>query len=360
MPYCTQCGDQIGEKDAFCKSCGFDQEGETGIRRSEGDAGEGTSASPPETHRKKNNAGVEKKDGSDWIEIASALLLSVAMIATAWCAYQAARWSGVQTANYATANAARTDSVKAVNRSVQEILIDAYLFVNWFYAIRTEDAVYQEFMESMLSNQLGVAADAWMDTDPVHNPTAPETPFDMPEYSNEPMKESDALDEYAGVKVGEAKESNQNSDNYVLLSVLFATVLFFSGISAKFNTRWLSIGLLAMGWLVFFAASNFVCPWALSWLIKVTSTIASFTTMPARATIPKKEAKPKGLPVMRRPAITPTTESGIATIITNGWRSEPNWRVITVMISATPTMSALHKLAKAWSLSSFSPVNRML
>lgn len=254
MPYCTQCGEQIGEKDAFCKSCGFDQESGTGRRRSEDEAGEGISTSPPETRRQSRNAEVERKDGSDWIEIVSALLLSIAMIATAWCAYQAARWSGVQTANYAAANAARTDSVKAVNHSVQEILIDAYLFVNWFYAIRTEDAVYQEFMESMLSNQLGVAADAWMDTDPVHNPTAPETPFDMPEYSNEPIRESAALDDHAGVKVEEAKEANQNSDNYVLLSVLFAAVLFFAGISAKFNTPWLSIGLLAMGWLVFFAA----------------------------------------------------------------------------------------------------------
>ena len=36
----------------------------------------------------------------------------------------------------------------------------------------------------------------------------------------------------------DARTANQNGDNYVLTAVLFATVLFFSGIASKLENRW--------------------------------------------------------------------------------------------------------------------------
>lgn len=46
-------------------------------------------------------------------EIAAAILLSIATVLTAWCAYQATRWSGVQSIRYAEASAARVESTRA-------------------------------------------------------------------------------------------------------------------------------------------------------------------------------------------------------------------------------------------------------
>ena len=68
----------------------------------------------------------EHKSHDKWVEIASALLLSLAMIASAWCAYQAARWSGVQTTRYNEASAARADATEnhvwSVWRSQSDII----------------------------------------------------------------------------------------------------------------------------------------------------------------------------------------------------------------------------------------------
>ena len=46
------------------------------------------------------------------LEVLSAILLSIATVASAWCAYQSARWNGVQAVSFSAANGARTESVR--------------------------------------------------------------------------------------------------------------------------------------------------------------------------------------------------------------------------------------------------------
>jgi len=36
----------------------------------------------------------------------------------------------------------------------------------------------------------------------------------------------------------DARTANQNGDNYVLTAVLFAAVLFFSGVASRLENRW--------------------------------------------------------------------------------------------------------------------------
>jgi hypothetical protein len=49
---------------------------------------------------------VEKDEREHWMEIASAILLALATVATAWCAYQSTLWAGVQTFRLAAAGKA--------------------------------------------------------------------------------------------------------------------------------------------------------------------------------------------------------------------------------------------------------------
>lgn len=195
---------------------------------------------------------VEHKSRDKWIEIAAAVLLSLAMIASAWCAYQASRWSGVQTTRYNEASAARAtateDHIWSTWRSQSDI--------NAFNAYQVERlAGNQEamdyFRENVFSDQLNSAFYAWEATDPYVNPDAPDTPFDMDEYQYTWYEEALAEGRYATEIVQEAKAANQQSDNYVLLTVLFATVLFFAGISTKFDSLHLKIITLTAGTLVF-------------------------------------------------------------------------------------------------------------
>jgi hypothetical protein len=113
----------------------------------------------------------------DWIEILSAAILALATIATAWCAYQSARWSGVMTIEFAKSNAARTESTKANTSGGQLAQIDVGLFLNWvdsYVAGETELAAF--ISNKWFSDELKVATDAWLATNPIENPDAPASP----------------------------------------------------------------------------------------------------------------------------------------------------------------------------------------
>jgi hypothetical protein len=49
----------------------------------------------------------------------------------------------------------------------------------------------------------------------------------------------------------EATQANQTADNYVLLTVIFAMVLFFGGISGKFKSRMVDLAMLILAYVLF-------------------------------------------------------------------------------------------------------------
>jgi hypothetical protein len=55
--------------------------------------------------------------------------------------------------------------------------------------------------------------------------------------------------------LNEAKAANTRADDYVLLTVLFASTLFFDGIGTKMQVRNLRIVLLSLGIVIFVATS---------------------------------------------------------------------------------------------------------
>ena len=76
---------------------------------------------------------VEKDDRNRWVEIACAVVLSLAMLASAWCAFQSTLWSGVQTFRLAAANKAGRESSKFTLAALQMRAFDAAMLINWSY-----------------------------------------------------------------------------------------------------------------------------------------------------------------------------------------------------------------------------------
>jgi len=72
----------------------------------------------------------------------------------------------------------------------------------------------------------------------------------MPEYRLPEQVAAEQMDQLAVEKFTEAGQADEHADNYVLLTVIFATVLFFSGISGKFQWRVIDGVVLAFGVIV--------------------------------------------------------------------------------------------------------------
>ncbi|MBN2168616.1 MAG: hypothetical protein JW738_05175 [Actinobacteria bacterium] len=188
----------------------------------------------------------------EWLEIFATVLLALATVFSAWSAYQAARWSGVEARMFNEANANRIYASEEADLADVDYDIDTELFVDYLDVLRIGDLeAVKTFEDNLFRNEMRIAVEAWLKTDPFNNPDAPETPFRMSEYKNVHKDKSKAFEKEARLRADEAREAIENSDRYVLLTVLFASVLFFAGICTKFKKPGNAVAILIMGYVVF-------------------------------------------------------------------------------------------------------------
>ncbi|MCI0456037.1 MAG: hypothetical protein L0Z62_03535 [Gemmataceae bacterium] len=184
---------------------------------------------------------VEEEKRKRWVEITCAFVLALATMGSAWCAYQSTLWGGVQTFRLAAAGRAGRGATQHALAALQLRAADAQLALAYTEARGRGDEKLAEFLRERFRPEAKIAFDAWLKTDPFNNPSAPMRPFEMKEYVQSEMQESKRLDEEAARMHNAAHEANQTSDTYVLLTVLFASVLFFGGIGGTFQSRRLRI-----------------------------------------------------------------------------------------------------------------------
>ncbi len=170
------------------------------------------------------------------MEAIATVLLSVATVATAWCAYQSTVFGGVEEFELHEAEATKGEVYAMRALTTQLKMLDVSLFTNWANANATGTKVLADFYESRFPPRLKKAFDAWSATDPLNNPTAPKHPFIMPEYKVAEEMRADSLQSVYASKVQAARNINSHSEHYVLLTVIFASVLFFGGIASNITS----------------------------------------------------------------------------------------------------------------------------
>src|SRR6202012_3372511 len=79
------------------------------------------------------------------------------------------------------------------------------------------------------------AFNAWLATDPAHNPNAPPGPSYMPQYVIPQQKLANTEDAQADAAFTSGSTAGGTADKYVRDTVFLATVLFLVGISGHFK-----------------------------------------------------------------------------------------------------------------------------
>ena len=169
-------------------------------------------------------------------EVIATVILAFATLATAWSGYQSARWGGAQSLKYSQAGALRTESTRASTKAGQIVQIDIGLFTNWINAFAVDNQELADFYEDRFRPEFTVAFETWLTTDPRNNPDAPKSPFSMPEYTVSLSQEADRLEQEASKTFEEGSVANQNSDNYILNTVVLASVLFLAGMQSRMKS----------------------------------------------------------------------------------------------------------------------------
>ncbi len=198
----------------------------------------------------KENTPDEKEHLKHFIELATAIIISLATIASAWCAYQGTLWGGIQTFRLSAVNALGRKSSEQTIRAGQMRTIDGILFIEYLKGKERHKDFLADFFYKRFRPEAKRATDAWLATNPFQNPQSPPHPFVMEEYSLEPEQKAKRLSEESAQKFEEARQANENSDKYIMITVLFASVMFFGGISTQFDTPRYRITLLIIGGIV--------------------------------------------------------------------------------------------------------------
>ena len=195
--------------------------------------------------------GPEPTPAERWLELVSTVLLALATVATAWAAYQSRQWTGEQAQGYSHATATRiaVNRVSAVaNRQSQ---IDVATFIQWVDAHEQGQTALADFYRARFRAEFKRAFAAWIATRPFESTGAPPTPFAMPQYRLKASDEADRMELKAAAASQSAKNANQRADDYMLAVVLFASALFFAGISTKLRSLRARVAILGLGCVFF-------------------------------------------------------------------------------------------------------------
>jgi hypothetical protein len=185
------------------------------------------------------------------VQVLSTVLLAVAAVATAWCSYQASRWTAEYRAASGHTNALRLEATRAQGLAEAEKQVDLATFIQWVDAYSLRRTELADFYFRRFRNEFRPAVLAWLKTKPLTNPAAPLSPFVMPQYKLAAARSVRQLDAEAELSSAKGERDNQRSTNYVLAVVRCTSSLFFAGMSKIGGSLRQQEVLLAIGWTVF-------------------------------------------------------------------------------------------------------------
>ncbi len=183
----------------------------------------------------------EKPERPRWTrrrEVATVVLLSITAVVTAWCGFQASKWGGEMSISFSQASSARIQAADAASGARDARQWDVTIWVQWVLADSRDDATLRSYVQERFSPELRTAFEEWDGT----GRTA-DGPFATDAYVPAGSDRAATLSAKADRQFDRALADNQQSDDYSLLTVLFALVLFFAAVSDRGSREWARIAL---------------------------------------------------------------------------------------------------------------------
>jgi hypothetical protein len=178
-------------------------------------------------------------------EIIAVFVLSVTAILTAWCGFESSKWSGEMSIQFSQASADRIRASDAASEARDAQQVDLAIYAQWVDARAAGNTQLETYVQARFTPEFAVAFDAWQNSGETLK-----SPFAEPSYVPAGQAESRMLSADADKKFATALQSNQRGDNYSLLTVLFALVLFFSAMSSRNRFPWVDWFLLGLAVII--------------------------------------------------------------------------------------------------------------
>jgi hypothetical protein len=160
------------------------------------------------------------------------IVLSITAVLTAWCGFESSQWGGEMSIAFSDASSARIEAARQSGVANAARQADLTIWGVYVQARARDDTALARYVEQRFTDHFRVAYRAWIAQG---EPT--DGPFKMKEYIPPGTSEAAAADERADSRFADALMFNQRGDNYTLLTVLFALVLFFAAASTRLGSE---------------------------------------------------------------------------------------------------------------------------
>lgn len=162
------------------------------------------------------------------------ILLGVATVGSAWCGYQATRWNGEQDKLVRESTDARVEASRLFSLATQIVAYDTNVVGQFAQAAAAKNQQLMDFYRRSLVRPAFVPIlDRWLAE--VKAGQSPQNLLDDKDYLDTqfgPYRKAQAqAEEYT--RLGE--EASNNSDAFVLTTLLLAVGLFFAGVTSSFR-----------------------------------------------------------------------------------------------------------------------------
>lgn len=181
------------------------------------------------------------------LELAAVVLLSLAVLATAWSGYHAARWSGEQSRLYTQASGLRVESAQHATLAGQGRIDDLLYFNGWLEAYDAGNKRLAAIYRRRFRPEFIPAYRAWLAQRPFSNPRAVPGPLYVPQYRPAEGARAAELEAEAEKLYREGVEAKEHDDAFTLATVFFAAVLFFGSVSLRLDWWPLRLGVFGLG-----------------------------------------------------------------------------------------------------------------
>ena len=170
------------------------------------------------------------------------VLLSITAVLTAWSGFESSKWGGEMSIAFSQASSQRIQAAREAGVANSARAIDLQVFGLYLQALSTNNTELEKFARDRFTDHFDVAFTQWEASKPLTNPQAAKSPFALDSYVPPGTREAATADANADAKFQLALDYNQRGDNYTLLTVLFALVLFFGAFANRFRSSELVVG----------------------------------------------------------------------------------------------------------------------
>jgi hypothetical protein len=172
-----------------------------------------------------------------WFEPATAILMALATLGTAWSSYQSSRWSSESNGHSTEVSHLEREAMKMHLEMMQREAAQTQILTQWLNAHLAGQQAIADFYKKRFPPELRKAFDAWMGQNPFENEKADPQPMVASLYTSPLAGETKPVLADAATHDRLSRESGQHAARYLGNTVLLAGVLFFSGTATRFEKR---------------------------------------------------------------------------------------------------------------------------